>query len=172
MQIARRSGLWIRHHNKYYIFSYSNFSKQLLIKKGYKLRAQKILISFLRKIKITFGSLPELVLTKYYNIYAPVITFVTRKIAAKLYFLPWYIRDYHSKTKIVRWFFEMVLSRKETDMSIKLFSEFLDLSKGLGKTIMKVEEWYKLALQNRPYLRYLRRGSRGFRSRLKKYGFK
>jgi hypothetical protein len=62
--------------------------------------------------------------------------------------------------------------RTEAKLLDRLYNEFNELVLGYGRTVQIVEDYYYLALKNRPFLKYIRKRRKVFLSRLKKFGVK
>lgn len=60
--------------------------------------------------------------------------------------------------------------RSEKTIIQKLLAEFNDLFLGYGRTIKKLEEYYFLAKQNKPFLQFIKKRRNVYFSRFKKYG--
>jgi ribosomal protein S7 len=184
MRIAKRSLLAQRIFGKKYKFDYFDVFVRLVLRHGNKRKAVAIVSEFFSKLKIYYRSVStlkgrtyasprvrfDLFISSLFDKYRPRISLVDRKVAAKNYSLPWYIDVVRSKLCLVRWFLRSAKERTESvSFSDKLFLEFLDLSKSTGRTFRKLEEYYTVALRNRPFLKFLRRRRKVARSRLKKY---
>ena len=100
----------------------------------------------------------------------PLFSFLTKKITANVYSLPWLIESNRAKFVLIKWFLNASVMRSEHDIVLRLYNEFNDLYLGYGKTVKKIEDYYALAIKNRPFTRFLRKRRKVFLSRLKKYG--
>lgn len=161
--------------SKDYFLDYISFMIQCFIRKGFRMKAVNIVHSFLYKLKRMYlrkGSRVLEIISSVFEKYVPVISFVPRKVAATVYTLPWFINRHRAKSLFVHWFLNSAMDRSEIRIVDKLYYEFIDLSKGYGRTARKVEEYYTLAIKNRPFMRFLRKRRRGFLARLKKFGVK
>lgn len=184
MQIAKRSLLFKRTCRKKYKFDYLTVLISLLIKKGKKNKAKSIVFFFFLKLKkyfikkiqlnrnyipLNFDSYFIFFLTEVFERFRPRISLISKKVAAKIYTLPWYIDSNRSRILFLRWFILSALNRAEYDISEKLFNEFIDLCYLKGSTLKKLQEYYVIAINNRPFLKLLKRKRRVSRSRLKKF---
>lgn len=174
MRLARKSGAFNRVYNRYYKFTYLNYLVQLFLRKGFRSKYVNLIGNFLVKLKIEIGGDQSAVqlLNLVFDKYVPVITFVARKVAANVYYLPWFIGQMRAKSLLVRWFYYSIQERLEINFVDRIFNEFMDMKKGYGKTVRKLEEHYKLAIKSRPFLRFLRKRRKVVRSRIKKYGMR
>lgn len=172
MRLAKRSNAFNRIYDKFYKFNYVTILIGLFLRKGYKLYSYKIISKFIFLVKLQEKKNINYIFNLYFNKYIPLFSFISKKIAANVYQLPSLINRNRAKTLLVRWFIKASLERSENNTIIKLFNEFNDLKLGYGRTLKYLEEHYKLALKNRPFLRFLRKRRKVFLSRLKKYGVK
>jgi len=172
MRLARKSGAFNRVYNKLYKFTYLNYLIQLFLRKGFRSKYVKIIGMFLMKLKKTIrirGSVVAFI-TKVFNKYVPLVSFVARKVAATVHYLPWFIGRMRAKSLLIRWFYYSIKERLEINFVDRIYNEFIDMKNGYGKTVRKLEEHYKLAIQGRPFMRFLRKRRRVARARIKKYG--
>ena len=68
-----------------------------------------------------------------FNRYVPVLSFVARKVAANVYYLPWFIGRMRAKSVLLRWFYQSVKERLEINFAERIFNEFCEMSRGYGK---------------------------------------
>lgn len=174
MQIGKKAAIKLRLvNNKNYKFDYLVIFINLLIKRGLKQKARGIVYDFvcyLKKYFLKFNIRNFFdVFQKTFDFYKPKLKIISKKIAAKVYLIPWYINENKSKVQIVKWFIECSKKRTEKNLSLRLYSEFIDFYNGQGLTIKKLEEYYKIARDNRAFVKFLKKRKRVFRSRLKKY---
>lgn len=174
MRIAVNSSLYKRLNSKDFVFSYRDFFIQCLTKNGLKKKAYSIFFEFVgllkAKFKLTRLSVNDFLRT-HFDRRKPCIGFVTRKVAAVTYAIPVYVRPDRARSLLLRWFVSCASSRSERSFAERLFFEFVDFISGVGKTIRKLEEYYRLAIKNRPFTKFKRKRSKRYRSfRRRKYG--
>lgn len=169
--------MFMRLNETSYKFDYRLSLVQIFMRKGYRFKAHKIINLFFatlkkefrkRKINETVSNL----LNETFDKYAPAISIKKKKVAANVYHLPWIISRHRAKSMFVHWFIKSALERSELKTNEKLVKEFFDLYMGVGRTVRKVEDLYKLAMDNRPFFRYLRRQRKSYIGRIKKFGVK
>lgn len=174
MRVAVNSSLYKRLNSKDFVFSYKDFFIQCLIKNGLKKKAYSIFFDFVRLLKVKFnlvGSSINVFFQTHFDKKKPCVGFVVRKVAAVTYTIPVYIRPDRARSLLLRWFVRCAGLRSEKTYAERLFFEFLDFSAGVGKTIRKLEEYYRLAVKNRPFTKFKKRRSRRYKSfRRRKYG--
>jgi ribosomal protein S7 len=185
MQFAKSSNLLKRLKSKKYKITYLEIFISLLIKNGKKKFAKKKIYFLFVLLKKFFFIVLKLkkhwfkfinhetyflfFLTKLLDSYRPKISLVYKKSAAKIYWIPWYINITKSRVMLIRWLFQSARQRSEKTFILRLYSELLDLFFFKGLTIKKLEEYYAIAVSNRPFLRLLRKKRKISRSRLKKF---
>lgn len=173
MQIAKRSSLFNRIiKNDGRSFDYKNVLLVVFMRKGFKLLAYKILNKFFFLIKMRYNLEINVLLEKVFLKYEPVLNFIRKKIGAKMIELPVLINRYTARFMLVRWFIRSVNLRTENNIIDRFVNEFNDLMLGYGRTVKFVEEFYSVALNSRPFLRFLRKKRKVFLSRLKKFGIR
>ena len=172
MQIAKRSLLNLRLRCKKYKIklNFLDIFISLLIKRGLKKKAKVIVCNFICYLKKHFyKNVFYENFEKLFEIYKPKVLIVYKKIAAKVYMIPWYINEDKARFLIVKWFIDSAKKRMEKNLSLKLALEFIDLFNGQGLTVKKLEDYYKIVKDNRAFVKFLYKRKRVFRSRLKKF---
>lgn len=155
MRLVKYSTAYKRLNIKGIKFDYINILINLFMRKGNKLLSVKLIYNFLFKLKLKFKLTPQKILNKIFLKYELVIRLIKKKIAGRIYNLPYFINRIQGRVLLLHWFVESVKQRFENKLSDKLYFEFLDFSTGYGRTIRKIEEYYLLALKNQPFLRFL-----------------
>ena len=173
MRVAKRSLAFNRLYDNKYINDYLQIFIQLLIKRGKKLQASKIIFKFFFFLKKNYNCINfDIFFKKIFTKYEPKIAFVFRKVAAIIYSLPIFISFFRARILVIRQFYISVIERLEKNFYNKLIAEQSDFYLAFGKTIKKIEDFQLLAKKNKPFLKFLRkrRGSQSLR--LKKYGIR
>lgn len=190
MQITKYSNLNLRITSKKYKFNFILALISFIIKEGKKKRAQTIVLLFFLKIKkflyndiflkrykkktsfknrirfiVFFNYFFDMLIEKY----RPRVFLKKKKIASKVYYLPTYINKNKSKFLFLKWYMQSVKERTEKTLVERLYEEFLDIIYKRGNTLKKLKEYYKIAKENRPFLKMLKKRRRKYRARLKKY---
>jgi ribosomal protein S7 len=171
MRLARRSNSFFRLNDRFFIFSYPVQLARSLMFCGNYLRALNVVREFLFRVKKIYGYSDIFGnIQRIFDKYRPLISFFNRKVAASTYSLPWFIDLNRSRSLLLRWFVSASRERSERGLVNQLLGEFSDLSKGVGRTVRKLEDYYELAKRNRPFMRFMGKRRGGKVSRLKKYG--
>jgi|SRR6185437_6371120 len=182
MHLGKSSLLLKRLICKKYKITYLEIFISILTKHGKKKYAKKIffLIIVLLK-KFLFKYIQKQKLKKLNNInffnffsqlldsYRPKVLLINKKSAAQYRSIPWYINLTKSRVLLVRWLIQSAKKRIEKNFITCLYFELIDLFFFRGLTIKKLEEYYTIAVANRPFLRLLKKKRRVFSSRLKKF---
>lgn len=177
MQFAKKSSLSLRFKSKKYKnkINFLDIFISLLIKRGLKKKAKSVVCNFVCYLKKYFYKNYLFKFNFYENfeklfeIYKPKVLIISKKIAAKVYLIPWYINENKARNLIIKWFIDSAKKRTEKNLSLKLYSEFIDLFSGQGLTVKKLEDYYKIVKDNRAFVKFLYKRKRVFRSRLKKF---
>ncbi len=92
-----------------------------------------------------------------YNI-KPVLYFVLRKRGSRIFKLPNAINEQKATFVALKWLITGAANRLShstfNTFSKKLTAELLDASNGIGFSIKKKNELYKVLIENRPYLKF------------------
>lgn len=169
MTLVKYSEAFKRKNNKHYKLNYLNLLINVIMRKGFKVKSYKIVYLFLFKLKLKFKGSIILLLKQIFTKYRIIITLIKKKIAGRLYYLPYFINEQYGEVLLIHWFITSAKDRYENKLVDRLFCEFLDLYFGYGKTIRKIEEFYFLARKNQPFLYFLKKKKFRFNKSLKKY---
>lgn len=138
---------------------YRNFLAILgnsLIKKGKKYEAEKICFAFLRRIRVETRQSPIVVLMTVLHKIKPIVTLKGKRVAGTNLKIPALILPGQDNTMAIKWFIESALSRGgNLEISEKLLQEVLDILANKGSTVKKRNDLHRLALVNRPFLKFI-----------------
>lgn len=175
MRFAKNSNLFLRNFKRNYKFNYRLLFITLLQKNGKKNFAINIVSKFFLMInkkyknKLIKNNLMVIdFFQKVFDYYCPKVGFRKKKVAGQLYMLPIYIILIRRRIIFLRWFIQSACKRSEKNILLKLVNEFNDIASGVGRTIRKTEEYYELALKNRPFLHFLKKKKK-YRKKYKKF---
>lgn len=129
-----------------------------LIKKGKKIKAEKNLKELKLKLRKDYPNenILEIILLALNKI-KPKISLKKKKIAGILYQLPFPITEKKSCKLAIRWFFKTINLRKENSFVQRMYKEIDELLKEKGISLQKKIFLEKVALDNRPFIFYLKR---------------
>lgn len=138
---------------------YKNLLKVLsnsLIKRGKKFKVEKVCFKFLKRLKEETGKDPVNVLGLAVYRAKPVVTLKGKKVAGVTLKIPNLIREGQDVSVASKWIIEASVS-KVGDQKIdqKLMQELIDILSNKGATIKKKNELHRMALSNRPFLKYM-----------------
>jgi len=129
--------------------------KNSLIRRGKKKKAyrvyQKMQIRLRKELNIENG------IEQVFDLLQPKLRLVNRKRGGSTYKLPTMITDSQAKSLALKWFLKSVKERKEKKLEDRLFGEVKEVLEGKGKSLKKKEDYYKLAVHNRGFIRFLKR---------------
>jgi len=87
----------------------------------------------------------------------PLVGIRSKKVAGINYQLPSPITDERAFKMAVAWFFKSLDNRSEKTLFHKMSSELLDIKNNKGHSLQKKQYHEKLAIDNRPFLHFLKR---------------
>ena len=121
---------------------------------GKKGVAQNIVYSAFDRIKETTGEEPLEVFEKAMNNIMPVLEVKARRVGGATYQVPMEVNSRRSTALGIRWIVNFSRARKEKTMAERLANEILDASNGLGASVKKREDVFKMAEANRAFSHY------------------
>jgi small subunit ribosomal protein S7 len=129
----------------------------LLLKRGHRLYAEKLLISVLSQIRIKTNKDPFMIIEECVDKLKPIVNLRYKVVSGTIYRLPVTITRRKSYALAIRWLVKSAQQRLEKSIDRKLYEEFATLIEGIamGGAMNKKEELYKIAILNRPFMRYL-----------------
>ena len=84
----------------------------------------------------------------------PTIEVKPRRVGGATYQVPTEVNPRRSTTLAIRWLVGFSRSRKERSMAERLAAEIMDAANGLGASVKKREDVYKMAESNRAFSHY------------------
>ena len=100
------------------------------------------------------GDDPLSVFKKAMDNVRPSIEVKPRRVGGATYQVPTEVNSRRSTTLAIRWIVGYSRSRKERSMAERLAAEIMDASNGLGASVKKREDVYKMAESNRAFSHY------------------
>jgi len=87
----------------------------------------------------------------------PLVVLESKRVGGVIYRLPRLISSPRRGYSIaVHWLIKSAMMRKERGFALKLANEILDTARGKSSSLKKRNELYDLAINNRPFVRYLK----------------
>lgn len=100
------------------------------------------------------GEDPLSVFKKAMDNVRPTIEVKPRRVGGATYQVPTEVNSRRATTLAIRWIVGFSRARKERSMAERLANEILDASNGLGASVKKREDVYKMAESNRAFSHY------------------
>lgn len=87
---------------------------------------------------------------------SPTLEIKGRRIGGANYQIPFEVRGDRKNTLAMRWMLEAAKSKSGKPMAMKLASEIIEASKGLGSAVKKKEDVHRMAVANKAFAHYAR----------------
>ncbi len=136
---------------KYNSFLISIFINKIL-KCGKKFLAQKIVSKMFNYIKIKTNKNPILIFENGIKKISPKVQLTTKSIGGSIYKIPVLLSKFRSLNIGIRWIIDAAKKRTGNKIYLKLANELLDITKGIGNSLKKKEETYKIAESNKVFI--------------------
>ena len=121
---------------------------------GKKGVAQKVVYDAFDIIKDKTGKEPLDAFTEAMNNIMPALEVKARRVGGATYQVPMEVNSRRATTLAIRWLVNFSRARKEKTMAERLASEILDASNGVGASVKRREDLYKMAEANRAFSHY------------------
>ena len=100
------------------------------------------------------GQDPIAVFKKAMENIRPTLETKSKRVGGANYQVPIEVNSRRSTTLAIRWLVDFSRKRKENTMAQRLANEIMDASNGLGASVKKREDVYKMAESNRAFSHY------------------
>lgn len=142
---------------KYYNVSLNSFLGNL-VKEGKGYGSRNLYVKILEFLKLNNkGRDGVVVLLELLGKLKPLVGIRSKKVAGINYQLPSPITDERASKMAVAWFFKSLINRGEKTLFQKMSGELLDIKNNKGYSIQKKQYHEKLAIDNRPFLHFLKK---------------
>jgi len=121
---------------------------------GKKSIAEDIVYSALDMVKEKTDQEPVAVLKRALDNIRPSLEVRSRRVGGATYQVPMEVNSRRSTALGIRWIVNFSRARKEKTMAERLANEILDASNGLGASVKKREDVFKMAEANRAFSHY------------------
>ena len=121
---------------------------------GKKTTAQSIVYGALEGTRAKTGVDPVQTLKKALDNIRPALEVKSRRVGGATYQVPVEVKPARATTLAMRWLVSFSRARREKTMTERLMNEILDASNGLGASVKKREDLYKMAESNRAFSHY------------------
>ncbi len=121
---------------------------------GKKSKAESIVYGAFDIIEAKTGEDPLSVFKKAMDNVRPTLEVKSKRVGGATYQVPTEVNSRRSTTLAIRWIVAYSRVRKERGMSQCLAAEIMDAANGLGASVKKREDVYKMAESNRAFSHY------------------
>ena len=139
--------------SKYNSFLVSLLSARIL-KKGKKRLADSIISETFELVRERTGSEPVQIFETAIKNTTPLVEVKARRIGGSTYQVPLEVGRYRGTTLALRWLIKAANTRSGRTTSLKLASEIIDASNGIGNGVRKREETHKMAETNKAFAHF------------------
>jgi small subunit ribosomal protein S7 len=137
---------------------YNSFLGSLLtariLKKGKKRLADSIVSETFSLVKEKTEEEPIKIFETAVKNTTPLVEVKARRIGGSTYQVPLEVSRYRGTTLALRWIIQAAKDRSGRTMSLKLASEIIDASNGLGNAARKREETHRMAEANKAFAHF------------------
>ena len=121
---------------------------------GKKSVAESIVYGAFDIIEEKTGSDPLSVFKKAMDNVRPTLEVKPKRVGGSTYQVPMEVNARRSTTLAIRWIVGFARGRRELMMADRLASEIMDAANGIGASVKKREDLYKMAEANRAFSHY------------------
>ena len=121
---------------------------------GKKSVAESIVYGAFDIIEEKTGSDPLSVFKKAMDNVRPTLEVKPKRVGGSTYQVPMEVNARRSTTLAIRWIVGYARGRREHTMADRLASEIMDAANGIGASVKKREDLYKMAEANRAFSHY------------------
>ena len=121
---------------------------------GKKSVAERIVYSAFDQVAEKTGQDPLTVFKKAMDNVRPTLEAKPKRVGGATYQVPMEVNSRRSTTLAIRWIVGFSRSRKEKTMADRLANEIIDASNGVGASVKKREDVFKMAEANRAFSHY------------------
>ena len=121
---------------------------------GKKGVAQKIVYGAFEIVQEKTGKEPLEVFEQAMENVMPSLEVKARRVGGSTYQVPMEVNSRRATTLAIRWMVNFSRARKEKTMAERLANEILDASNGVGASVKKREDLFKMAEANRAFSHY------------------
>jgi small subunit ribosomal protein S7 len=139
--------------SKYNSFLVSLLSARIL-KKGKKRLADSIISETFELVREKTGLEPVRIFETAVKNTTPLVEVKARRIGGSTYQVPLEVGRYRGTTLALRWLIKAANTRSGRTTSLKLASEIIDASNGIGNGVRKREETHKMAEANKAFAHF------------------
>lgn len=121
---------------------------------GKKSTAERIVYGAFDIVEQKTGGDPLATFKKAMDNVRPTLEVKPKRVGGATYQVPIEVNSRRSTTLAIRWMVNYSRARREKTMAERLASEIMDAANGLGASVKKREDLYKMAESNRAFSHY------------------
>lgn len=125
-----------------------------ILKSGKKSLADSIILETFALIQEKTNLDPLQVFEKAIQNITPLVEVKARRIGGSTYQVPLEVSRYRGTTLSLRWLIKAAKDRSGRTTSLKLASEIIDASNGIGNAVRKREETHRMAEANKAFAHF------------------
>ena len=121
---------------------------------GKKSTAEGIVYGAFELVQAKTGEDPLAIFKKAMDNVRPTLEVKPKRVGGATYQVPMEVNSRRATTLAIRWIVTFSRARKEKTMAERLANEIIDASNGVGASVKKREDMYKMAEANRAFSHY------------------
>ena len=121
---------------------------------GKKSTAEGIVYGAFELVQAKTGEDPLAIFKKAMDNVRPTLEVKPKRVGGATYQVPMEVNSRRATTLAIRWMVNFSRVRKENSMAERLANEILDASNGVGASVKKREDLFKMAEANRAFSHY------------------
>ena len=125
-----------------------------IMQRGKRSTAEKIVYDALTLVEEKTGDEPIATLKRAVDNCKPQLEVRSRRVGGATYQVPVEVRPRRANTLAIRWIVGYSRQRRERTMAERLANELMDAANGVGASIKRREDLYKMAESNKAFAHY------------------
>ena len=125
-----------------------------VLQRGKRSTAERIVYDALEMIAAKTGEEPISILKRAVDGVKPQLEVRSRRVGGATYQVPVEVRPRRSNTLAIRWIVGYSRQRRERTMAERLANELMDAANGVGASVKRREDLYKMAESNKAFAHY------------------
>ncbi|CAB4323625.1 MAG: 30S ribosomal protein S7 [Actinobacteria bacterium] len=125
-----------------------------VLQRGKRSTAERIVYDALEMIAAKTGEDPIATLKRAVDGVKPQLEVRSRRVGGATYQVPVEVRPRRANTLAIRWLVGYSRQRRERTMAERLANELMDAANGVGASVKRREDLYKMAESNKAFAHY------------------
>lgn len=125
-----------------------------VLQRGKRSTAERIVYDALEMIAAKTGEDPTATLKRAVDGVKPQLEVRSRRVGGATYQVPVEVRPRRANTLAIRWLVGYSRQRRERTMAERLANELMDAANGVGASVKRREDLYKMAESNKAFAHY------------------